>query len=76
MQLKIKLWISHVHVFHRIKKVGAGGEGAGLLSLMTFSEKLSNFKVHKLSRIANELCTFLIIDEEKSSNIDKTYEIN
>ena len=47
-----------------------GGEG---LSLMTFwnSENFSNFKVHKLSWTVNELCTYLIIDEKKSSNLYK-----
>ena len=38
---------------------------------MTFwsLEKLSNFKVHEISSTVNELCTYLIIDEERSSNI-------
>ena len=38
---------------------------------MTFwsSEKLSNFKVHELSSTVNESCTYLVIDEERSSNI-------
>ena len=45
----------------------------GGLSPMTFwkSENLSNFKVHKLSWTVNELCTYLIIYEKKSSNIYK-----
>ena len=34
-------------------------------------EKLSNFKVHELSLIVNELCTCLIIDKKRSSNIYK-----
>ena len=40
--------------------------GEGGLSLMTFwnAERLSNFKVHKLSWTVNELCTYLIIDEK------------
>ena len=47
--------------------------GEGGLSLMTFwnAERLSNFKVHKLSWTVNELCTYLIIYEKKSSNIYK-----
>ena len=54
----------------RDNDVGGGGEG---LSLMTFwnSEKLSNFKVYKLSWTVDELCTYFIIDEKKSSNIYK-----
>ena len=52
---------------------GGGGGGEGALSLMTFrySEKWSNFKVHELSWTANELRTYLIIDEERSFNIKK-----
>ena len=44
------------------------------LSLMTFwnSEKWSNFKVHELSWPVIELCTCLIIDEKRSSNIYKS----
>ena len=55
-----------------IMTLGGRGRGGGL-SLMTFwnSEKLSNFKVHKLSWTVNELCTYLIIYEKKSSNIYK-----
>ena len=43
--------------------------GAGL-SQMTFwnSEKLAKLKAHKLSWTVNELCTYLIIDEKRSSN--------
>ena len=42
-------------------------------SLMTFwnSDKLSNFKVHKLSWTVNELCACLIIDEKRLFNIYK-----
>ena len=49
-----------------------GDEGGGL-SLMTSwnSEELSNFKVCKLSWTVKELCTYLIIDEKRSSNICK-----
>ena len=56
----------------RDNDVGRWEEGGGGLSLMTFcnSEKLSNFKIHKLSWTVNELCTCLITDE-KSSNIYK-----
>ena len=38
---------------------------------MTFwsSEKLSNFKVNELPSTVNELRTYLIIDENRSSNI-------
>ena len=52
---------------------GGDGGGGGALSLMTFrnSEKLSNFKVHELSWTANELRTYLVIDEKRSFNIKK-----
>ena len=45
--------------------------GVGGLSLMTFwsSERLSTFEVHQLSSTVNELCTYLIINEKRSSNI-------
>ena len=45
-----------------------GGVG---VSLMTFwsSERLSTFEVHQLSSTVNELCTYLIINEKRSSNI-------
>ena len=33
------------------------------------SEKLSNFKIHELSSIVNELCTYLINDDKRSINI-------
>ena len=48
-----------------------GGRG---LSLMTFwnLEKLSNFKAHELTWTVNELCTCLITDERRWSNIYKT----
>ena len=50
-----------------------GTGGWGDISLITFwnSNKLSNFKVHELSRTVNELCTCLIIDEKGSSHIYK-----
>ena len=42
--------------------LGDGGGGGGGLSLMTFwnSEKLSNFKAHKLAWTVNELCTRIL----------------
>ena len=38
---------------------------------MTFwsLEKLLNFKVHEMPSTINELCNYLIIDEERFSNI-------
>ena len=68
-----KAWVTYLFSYPvRDNDVRGKGGGEGL-SLMTFwnSEKLWNFKVHKLSRTVNELCTYLIIDEKKSSNIYK-----
>ena len=65
---------SHITYSYPVRDNDVRGKGGGEgLSLMTFwnSEKLWNFKVHKLSRTVNELCTYLIIDEKKSSNIYK-----
>ena len=57
----------------KIDEISRFGSFLGRLSQMKFwnSEKLSNFKVHKLSWTVNELCSYLIIDEKISSKIYK-----
>ena len=70
-ELKIGMgWVTYLFSYEmRDNDVGGGnGLGSGWLSLMKFwsSEKLSNFKVRKLSWTANEFCTYLIIDEKKN----------
>ena len=64
-----KGWVTHLFSYAMRDNDVGGGVGGFILMTFWSSEKLSNFKVHELSSTVNELCTYLIIDEKRSSNI-------